>query len=89
MKEYIHKCSVCQNYFKTTLPHASICSAECRKLHGQEYLRLKRAMRKPAPPSENMKEYYAYCEANGFVTYGKFQAIKTTHALKEQRGDIK
>ena len=85
MKTYIHTCCVCQNSFVSSKSCAYFCSGECKSLYDKVKYQMKKAKRQPAPQSDNMKQYYAYCEKHGFVTYGKFQALKTANALKEQR----
>lgn len=87
MKEKVRICRICKNEFITTAPRTWTCSHECRSIYNAEkYRRIKERQKRPKTQSDNMKEYYAYCEKNGFITYGKFQAMKTAQALKEQRG---
>lgn len=84
MERHLHTCRVCQTQFISTMPRARFCSRECKRLYDKERYRKEKARRKAAPQSDNMKQYYAYCEKHGFVTYGKFQALKTVNALKER-----
>lgn len=73
MNLHSHTCIVCQRHFNSKATHANICSAECRKLRDKQFYHRQKLVRKPKPQSDNMKEYYAYCEKNGFVTYGNFK----------------
>jgi hypothetical protein len=84
MKLYKHTCCVCKREFYSKCSHANLCSKDCRKIRDKQYR--EKARWKPVPQSENIKQYYEYCEKHGFITYGKYQAMKTAEALKQTKG---
>ena len=85
MKTYIHTCCVCKKTFVSSTSRAVVCSNDCRNTYRAEQRRIKSLQNNETNLDRALKEYNEYCEKHGFVTYGKFKAMKTANALKEQR----